>query len=227
MPRILSLIAGATIVLLAQTEPGTERWTSLFDGQSLEGWRGYRRSDASDTRWSAERGLLTVPQSDGADTRGARDLITIDTFDRFELTFEWRISEGGNSGVKYFVLEDADAAIGHEYQIIDDARHPDAKMGTDRQTGAFYDVLPALPQGRQPAGAFNLGRIVSSGARVEHWLNGVRVLRYELGSEALRTAIAGSKFKDVARFGTLQRGHILLQDHGDRVWYRNIRIRRL
>jgi 3-keto-disaccharide hydrolase len=200
-------------------------WIPLFDGRSLAGWRGYRRPDATATRWRVEDGTLTVPQSDGADTRGARDLITVETFDRFEVTFEWRVAPGGNSGVKYFVLEDRDAAIGHEYQIIDDERHPDARVSTTRQTASLYDVLAASDRRLEPAGALNRGRIASNGRFVEHWLNGRRVLRYELGSDTLRAAVAGSKFKDVPRFGTLQRGHILLQDHGDRVWFRELRLR--
>jgi 3-keto-disaccharide hydrolase len=202
-------------------------WTRLFDGRSLAGWRGYKQADASHTRWSVEDGLLTVPPKDGLDTRGALDLITIDTFDRFELLIEWRIAEGGNSGVKYFVLEDSDAAIGHEYQIIDDERHADAKVGPHRQTAALYDVLPASNRPLRPAEQFNQSRVVSDGSAVEHWLNGTRVLRYELGSPALRAAIATSKFKDVARFGSLRKGHILLQDHGDRVWYRTVNVRPL
>lgn len=203
-----------------------DAWTSLFDGQSLAGWRGYKKPDASATRWSVADGLLTIPPSGGQDTRGALDLITVETFDRFELSFEWRIAQGGNSGVKYFVLEDRDAAIGHEYQIIDDERHPDAKIGPHRQTAAFYDVLPASNRPLKPAGEFNASRILVTGRTVEHWLNGTQVLHYELGSAALLAAVEKSKFKGIERFGKLQKGHVLLQDHGDRVWYRNIRIRR-
>jgi Family of unknown function (DUF6807)/3-keto-disaccharide hydrolase len=202
-------------------------WTLLFDGTSLNGWRAYKRTDAAGTRWKAEGGLLAVDPGDGKDTRGARDIVTTGTYDRFELTWEWKISEGGNSGLKYFVLEDMDSAIGHEYQVIDDERHADAKIGPHRQTAALYDVLAASNRPLRPAGQFNTSRIVSNGRTVEHYLNGTRVLQYELDSPALREAIAKSKFKDVARFGKLQSGHILLQDHGDRVWYRNIKIRKL
>jgi hypothetical protein len=200
-------------------------WSLLFDGSSLEGWRGYKRADAAATRWKIEDGMLTVQPADGKDARGALDLITTATYDQFELTLEWRIAEGGNSGVKYFVLEDRDAAIGHEYQIIDDERHPDAKIGPKRQTSAFYDVLAASNRPVKPAGEFNQARIAVRGKNVEHWLNGTRVLQYELESPALQTAIEQSKFKGIERFGKLQKGHILLQDHGDRVWYRNIKIR--
>jgi inosose dehydratase len=209
---------------------GTERpdeWAALFDGRTLAGWRGYKQRDASGTRWKAEDGMLTLAKSDGRDTRGALDLITTETYDQFDLTFEWRIAPGGNSGVKYFVLEDMDAAIGHEYQIIDDQRHPDALIGAERQTAAFYDVLAAANRPLKPAGELNASRILVAGRTVQHWLNGAEVLRYELGSPTLGAAVADSKFKDVARFGKLQRGHILLQDHGDAVWYRNIRIRRI
>jgi hypothetical protein len=202
-------------------------WSLLFDGSTLSGWRGYKKLDASSTRWTVVDGLLTIGPAGGRDTRGALDLISTSTFDQFELAFEWRISRGGNSGVKYFVLEDMDAAIGHEYQIIDDNRHPDARVGPKRQTAALYDVLAAANRPLRSAGDFNDGRIVAAGRTVEHWLNGTLVLRYELESGPLRAAIAHSKFKDIARFGTLQRGHILLQDHGDAVWFRNVKVRRI
>jgi Family of unknown function (DUF6807)/3-keto-disaccharide hydrolase len=202
-------------------------WTLLFDGKSLNGWRGYKKTDASDSRWKVEDGLLTVDPGTGKDTHGQRDIITTVQFDRFDLTWEWRVAEGGNSGLKYFVLEDQPSAIGHEYQMIDDERHADAKIGPHRQTAALYDVLPAQNRPMRPAGQWNQSRVVSNGTTVEHYLNGTRVLQYELNSPALKEAIAKSKFKDIARFGTLQNGFILLQDHGDRVWYRNIKIRRL
>jgi hypothetical protein len=202
-------------------------WTPLFDGRTLKGWRAYKKADAAGTRWRVENGLLTVPANDGQDTRGARDLITTATYDQFELAWEWRVSPGGNSGVKYFVLEDMDAAIGHEYQIIDDQKHPDAQIGPERQTASFYDVLAASSRPVRPVGEFNESRVIVSGTHVEHWLNGTRVLEYELESPALKAAVQDSKFKDVARFGKRQKGHILLQDHGDAVWYRNIRVRPL
>lgn len=202
-------------------------WTLLFDGTSLNGWRGYKRPDAAGTRWTAENGTLTLPAKDGKDTRGARDIISAGTYDRFELTFDFKVAPGANSGVKYYVLEDMDSAIGHEYQIIDDERHADAKIGLERQTASFYDVLEPKDRKMKPAGEWNTGRVVAMGPTVEHYLNGGRVLSYELDSPALRKAILDSKFKDVARFGKLHKGHILIQDHGDQVWYRNVKIRRL
>ena len=199
-------------------------WVLLFDGRSLDGWRAYKKADASGTRWKVEDGWLTLPHEGDKDTHGARDMISNDTFDHFELTWDWRIAPGGNSGVKYFVLEDRADAIGHEYQIIDDERHADAKIGPHRQTAAFYDVMQAANRPLKPAGELNSSRIVVQGNTVEHYLNGKQVLRYTLDSPELRAAIEKSKFKGIERFGKLQKGHILLQDHGDQVWYRNIKI---
>lgn len=230
-PRLGYLGVAAVFAALVTVSPTAHEavpqdgWTNLFDGTSLNGWRAYRQPDATKTRWKVEGGMLTVDPGDAKDTRGARDIITTGTYDNFELAFEWKVSPGGNSGVKYFILEDRDSAIGHEYQIIDDMKHPDAKIGAHRQTAAFYDVLPATNRPLKPAGEFNQSRVVVNGRNVEHYLNGTRVLQYELSSPALQAAIDKSKFKGIERFGKPQKGHILLQDHGDRVWYRSVRIR--
>ena len=208
-------------------------WTSLFDGKTLNGWRGYnapteaaKKTDTSGTLWKVENGMLTVPPSHAGDTHGRRDIITTGTYQEFDLRWEWKIAEGGNSGMKYFVLEDQPSAIGHEYQLIDDERHPDAKIGPHRQTAALYDVFPAHDRPMKPAGEWNTSEVIVKGKHVTHILNGKTVLEYDLESPELKAAIAKSKFKDIARFGTPQSGHILVQDHGDQVWFRKIEIKK-
>jgi len=202
-------------------------WTLLFNGTSLDGWRAYKRPDSTGTRWVVKDNMLCLAPGDSTDTRGARDIVATTPYSQFELAWDWRVSAGGNSGLKYFVLEDRDAAIGHEYQLIDDAKHPDAKVGPHRQTAALYDVLPAANRPIKPAGEWNTSRVVVRGTVVEHWLNGTKVLAYTLDSPALSEAIAKSKFKAIERFGKPQNGLILLQDHGDAVCYRDVKVRAL
>ena len=227
---VAALVAPASFDALAQGPAAkttdTGKWVQLFDGKSLAGWRGYKKPDTKETAWKVENGTLTLPGTGAGDTRGARDLITEATFEQFHLRWEWKIALGGNSGVKYFVLEDQSSAIGHEYQLIDDERHADAKIGPHRQTAAFYDVLQAHDRPMKPAGEWNTSEVIVRGKHVEHVLNGKKVLDYDLESPALSEAIAKSKFKDIARFGKPQNGHILVQDHGDQVWYRKIEIQR-
>ena len=136
-PSLVVLILAGASIAAYQAPPSKPSSSaspsiSLFDGKTLTGWRGYKRPDAAGSRWRVEDGMLTLPADNGKDTRGARDIISTETFDRFDLQWEWKIAQGGNSGLKYFVLEDRDGAIGHEYQLIDDERHPDAKVGPHR-----------------------------------------------------------------------------------------------
>jgi hypothetical protein len=230
LAAVAVLVASASFGVLAQgpaaKTAGDGTWVQLFDGKSLAGWRGYKKPDSKETFWKIENGTLTLPGTGAGDTRGSKDLITEATFEQFHLRWEWKIALGGNSGVKYFVLEDEPSAIGHEYQLIDDERHADAKIGPHRQTAALYDVFPAHDRPSKPAGEWNTSEVIVRGKHVVHVLNGKTVLEYDLDSPALSEAVAKSKFKDIARFGKPQNGHILVQDHGDQVWYRKIEIQR-
>ena len=202
-------------------------WKLLFDGQTTKGWRGFAKPAGTINGWIVENGRLRHPAKSGEDSKGTGDIVTIATFNDFDLRFDWVISPGGNSGVKYLVVENRDGPIAHEYQVIDDAKHPDALIGPHRSTGALYDVISA-PKNKplKPAGQVNSGRILLTGNHVEHWLNGVKIVEYELGS-SLRPLKEKSKFKDVPGWEDKLKGHILLQDHGDDVSFFNIKIREL
>ena len=198
-------------------------WKLLFDGTSTKGWRSYKKDSFPSKGWKVEDGLLKKV----AGEQGG-DIVTEQKFEDFDLRWEWRIAAKGNNGLKYLVTEERPGAPGHEYQMLDDVGHPDGKIGAKRQTASFYDVLPPAADKKLNApGAWNSSRILMQGQRVEHWLNGAKVLAYELGSEAVKAAVAQSKFKNAAGFGTKIRGHILLTDHGDECWYRNLKIREL
>jgi hypothetical protein len=203
----------------------TERkdgWRLLFDGKSLEGWRTYRAGGVIGKGWVAEDGVLKKL----AKTPGGDIMTTTPVEGDFELSWEWRIAKNGNNGVKYFITEARKATIGHEYQMLDDDGHPDGKLGSHRQTASFYDVLaPKADKPLKPVGEWNRSRVVVNGSRVEHWLNGALVLDYELGSDALKAAVAKSKFKNVGNFGTKVTGYILLTDHGDECWFRDVKLR--
>jgi len=193
-------------------------WTSLFDGHTTAGWRGYRM-DSLPSGWQVVDGALTRVGPGG-------DIITTGTYTNFELTLEWKISAGGNSGIFYRASEDTDAIYWNapEMQVLDDAKHPD---GHSRLTaaGAAYAVYPSPAGVVKPAGEWNAVRLVVSGNHVEHWLNGVKVVEYELGSADWAARVAAGKFAPHARYGKNTSGHIGLQDHGDWVAYRNIQIR--
>jgi len=196
-------------------------WRLLFDGQTTSGWRGFRRSDLP-AGWRAIGGALT---RDGA----AGDAITTEEFANFELAIEWQIVEGGNSGVMYRVSETASELTffsGPEMQVIDNARNPDGGTALS-SAGACYDMYAPSSDVVHPPGAWNQTRIVASGAHIEHWLNGVKVVEYELGSADWLARKEKSIFREVPTYGREPRGHIALQDHGERVAYRSIKIRPL
>ncbi|HWO88712.1 MAG TPA: DUF1080 domain-containing protein [Gemmatimonadales bacterium] len=192
----------------------------LFDGSTTLGWRGFRRAGMPDG-WRVVEGALTRVGPGG-------DIITVDQFENFELRLEWKVEPGGNSGIFFRVVESSERTYfsGPEMQVLDDARHRD---GTSRLTSAGSNYgLHAAPAGIvRPAGQWNEVRLIVRGAHVEHWLNGVQVVSYELWSEEWRRLVAASKFAQWPEYGMARRGHIALQDHGDRVYFRSIRIREL
>jgi len=216
----IGLASGATTNQLNSHEKAAG-WKLLFDGQTTNGWRSFKKQSFPAKGWLVEDGWLHCLG------KGGGDIITDAEFDNFELEWEWKQAPDGNSGLKYFIIETRPSAIGHEYQMIDDEREPDAKLANGKRvTAAFYDVLPAASKTPgKPPGEINQSRIVVKGNHVEHWLNGAKVLEYECGSEKVKTAVANSKFKNTSGFGEKVKGHILLQDHNSEVWFRNLKIR--
>lgn len=203
----------------------------LWDGSSSKGWRGANKTAFPDHGWQIENGVLSVLKSEKPEDRGG-DIVTEEKYSAFELQFEFRLTEGGNSGVKYFVVEDGKSALGLEYQVLDDARHPDAKMGTagNRTIGSLYDLIPSQKNGqaiRKP-GEWNRALIrVTKDNRVEHFLNGYKVVEYQRNNQMFNALIARSKYAVNPGFGMASEGHILIQDHGDKVDFRSIKVRKL
>ena len=199
-------------------------WRLLFDGSSTTGWRGYRKPALPEnTGWTVAGGELSY-----APGKAGGDIMTADQFGDFELAVEFKVADGGNSGIIYRLTETHDYPwqTGPEFQILDDLRHGD-KARAKTRTGSFYDVLPTTVDTGRPAGEWNSARIVCRGGKIEHWLNGFKVVDLELGSEAYKAAHAQSKWTKMADFATRAKGHIALQDHGDVVAFRNIKVREL
>jgi hypothetical protein len=193
-------------------------WKLLFDGKTSAGWRGYKKDKCPDG-WKVEGGAL-------ARVGGGGDIVTVEAYDNFELALEWKVAEGGNSGIMYRVAETEGASYmtGPEYQLLDNKKHGDGKS-TLTSAGSCYALYAPTKDVTKPAGQWNQARILVQVNHVEHWLNGERIVTYELGSDDWNKRVAASKFKDWPQFGKVARGHILLQDHGDRVEFRNIKIR--
>jgi hypothetical protein len=198
----------------------TDGWRPLFDGRTLDGWRGFR-ADTPPAGWAAVDGMMVRQGSGG-------DIVTVEEFGDFELQLEWRISEGGNSGIFFHVARTGRETweSGPEMQLLDNARHVDGKNPLT-SAGANYALHAPSRDVTRPVGAWNDVVLRVTGPRVEHWLNGTKVVEYELWSPAWEAAVKASKFSTMPAYGRARRGHIALQDHGDVVWFRNIRIRSL
>jgi hypothetical protein len=228
---------------LSNTLSGAEKadgWRLLWNGRNTKGWRSAKADAFPQHGWQIQDGVLTVLESGGGEAVAGGDIITVDRYSDFELKVDFKITPGANSGVKYFCQPNLDpitgtgakaqtgSAIGLEFQILDDERHPDAKAGRDgnRTVGSLYDLITAAASKRpSPIGEWNTAHIVSRGSHVEHWLNGQKVVEYERGSPAFKEIVAKSKYQKIPGFGEWPDGHILLQDHGNTVSFRNIKIR--
>lgn len=221
---------------LTQNEEQTG-WRFLWDGKTTDGWRGAKLDKFPEKGWEMKDGVLTVLSSGGAESRNGGDIVTTRSFSSFELSVDFKISEGANSGIKYFVDSELNkgegSAIGLEFQVLDDEKHPDAKMGMNgnRTIGSLYDLIRAengdSSRGKNFKGVdkWNNARIVVRGGHVEHWLNQIKVVEFDRFSQMFKALVEKSKYEKWENFGRLPEGLILLQDHGDEVSFKNIKIR--
>ena len=223
MPTLIFLL---TISYLAASAQQPEGWIWLFDGTNTTSWRGIQKEYMPKKGWKIHEGALVVNGPDSGGRGG--DIITKRKYGNFDLRFEFKLSKGANGGLKYFVKKyPSGKVLGCEYQLIDDDNNQDIIYDRDgkRKTGALYALFEASKKRLLPAGQWNQGRIVVRGKHVEHWLNGIKILEYDRGGTSFLQAKKESKFKDVADFGEIPEGYILLQDHGDQMAFRNIRIK--
>ena len=238
-PKPTSFPAGVYVVNnipnTLNTYEKSNGWKLLFNGKSSDGWVGAYKSLFPEKGWRIKEGELTVISSEGKEAANGGDIVSKDQYSFFDLSFEFKLTPGANSGVKYFVSlseKNQGSAIGLEYQVLDDALHPDAKLGKNgnRTLASLYDLIPAQKQPRfiRKIGEWNKGRIiVYPDNHVEHYLNGVKVLAYERGSKEFHDLVADSKYRIWNNFGEAKQGHILLQDHGNEVSYRSIKLKKL
>jgi hypothetical protein len=210
---------------------GKEGWKLLWDGKTPKGWRGAKLTTFPENGWVIKDGTLTIMESGGGESTAGGDIVTVDKYKNFELIVDFNYTQKANSGIKYFVNTElnkgAGSSIGCEYQILDDRLHPDAIKGIagNRTLAGLYDLIPPLPKRDNGPGQWNRATIIVKGNHVEHWLNGQKTVEYERGNDSWRAMVARSKFKVWPNFGEAADGHILLQDHGNTVSFKNIKIR--
>ncbi len=215
-----------------KVEEKTAEWASLFNGKDLSGWHSYGKDSVME-HWTIEDGTMKFTPPEGRVDNKPLDIVTDGEFTNFELSIDWKISEGGNSGIFWGVKENekfgVPYATGMEIQILDNERHSDAKNGLKRQAGALYDMRPAKPEAAKPAGEWNtcVIKINHEANKGEVSLNGIHISNFPLHGPEWETMIAGSKFNGWEGFGTFKTGKICLQDHNDIVWYKNIKIKEL
>ncbi|NQX41518.1 protein of unknown function [Pedobacter steynii] len=210
-------------------------YSLLWDGKTSKGWKGAYKPTFPASGWLIQDGELSVQKSNGGESTNGGDIVTEKQYSAFELKFDFKLTEGANSGIKYFVTlteGNKGSAIGPEYQILDDAKHPDAKLGKDgnRTLGSLYDLMTSkkIPNAQKKIGEWNRGLIrVYPDNKIEYWLNGYKILEYTRGSAEFLALVAGSKYKDWKNFGMAPKGHILIQDHGDQVFFRSIKLKQL
>ena len=207
-------------------------WELLFDGKTTAGWRGVHLTKFPKDGWAVENGVIKHLATAQLKIPDGGDIVTTADYEHFDLRFEFLLKERANSGIKYLVDEtknEGEHGLGFEYQILDDANHPDAKRGKNgnRTMGSLYDLIPATNKTVNPIGTWNQGRLVVNGNQIQHFLNGKLVVSFVRESPEIKKIIAGSKYADIPWFGNISKGQILLQDHGDEVWFRNLKIRRL
>jgi len=208
-------------------------WKLLWDGKTTAGWRGAKLTGFPEKGWSISNGILNVVGAGGKESTNGGDIVTMKKYKNFELVVDFKITDGANSGVKYFVDTDLNkgegSSIGCEFQILDDQLHPDAKLGVNgnRTLGSLYDLIPAPKDKFFRKSDFNTARIVVMGNKVTHYLNDKKTVEYERGTQMWKALVAYSKYSKYPGFGELEEGNILLQDHGDEVWFKNIKIREL